>query len=80
MMGAGSFTAFFRALAEVAKVVPLFLLNRLENELDEIDDTSLALSVNPSAHDLLRLRQLAERKERKLERVRAIRSALGNSD
>jgi hypothetical protein len=77
---AGSLKAFFVAIAKLAEVVPLFILNRVENEIDRIDDKILALSVDATPHDLLRIEQLGVRKERKAKLVRALRSSVGQTD
>lgn len=76
----GSLTAFFSAVARVAEVIPLFILNRIENEIDEIDDLLMSLSVDADAHDILRIEQIKARKERKIKLVRALRSSVGQTD
>ena len=76
----GSFTAFFQAIAGAFKVAPIFILNHLENEIENIDDEIFDLSINADPFALLRIEQLTKRKSRKDKLVGAIRSAVGDAD
>ena len=79
-MGAGTLSNLFRVVAAGVEVFPLFLLNKLENEIDDIDDALFSLSIDADASSILRIEGLKRRRARKFEHVRAIRSALGHDD
>ena len=79
-MSAGAVTEFFRAIAAVFRALPLLFLTKLENEIDSLDDERFRLSLTGDPDDLLRIETLDQRRERKVERLRALRSAVRQTD
>lgn len=72
--------AFFQAATAFLKVWPLFYLSKLENQIDEIDREIYMLGFVGSTSSGLRIDKLGEKKQRIVESVRAIRSAIRHPD
>lgn len=76
----GTVKSFLEAATSYLKVLPLLHTSKLYKQIHKIDDEIYILGLSGSPDDKLRIEQLAKRKARILEQIRAIRPANRDPD